>query len=148
VPAAATAPQKLADPVDTLLKVMLRRIARAGRGRGVVVTPDVHGLALRAIELGDDPRFLLFQRHGHRAELHLQIRVGVLLGQGLRPVQRQVEVTAAHVEFTHLARRGFVLLEEPAIGHIQRLGQHLRACIARLLRQVLDRHLQREEFTQ
>ena len=65
--------------------------------RGVVVTADVDWLAPNGVELGNDGRLVLGQGLGQGRELRLQCSVFGLGGQGLSPVQRQVEVAAAVV---------------------------------------------------
>src|SRR5471032_911857 len=93
-------------------------------GIGVVVTADVHWLALNGIELGDDGRFVLGQGLGQLAKLRLQCSVFGLGGQGLCPVQRQVEVAAAVVDVSDFARWRLVVVQELASGLVQGLGQN------------------------
>src|SRR5690606_3990351 len=69
---------------------------------GAVVAADVGRLALYGSQFGNDGRFLLGQLLGQRSEVSLQLGIVVLLGQGLCPVQRQVEVAATVVDFTNL----------------------------------------------
>jgi hypothetical protein len=93
-------------------------------GIGVVVTADVHWLALNGVELGNDGRFVLGQGFGQGRELRLQGSVFGLGGQGLSPVQRQVEVAAAVVDVADFARWRLVVVQELAGGLVQGLGQN------------------------
>src|SRR5471030_1368992 len=115
---------------------------------GQVVAADVHRLALNFLELFDDLRLVLGQRLGQRREVGLQFRVLALRGQGLRPVQRQVEVAATVVEFAGAGRWRLVIVEQLAGGFVQRLGQQLGFRVAGLDAHVFQRHGQRQEFAQ
>src|SRR5262252_11173696 len=89
----------------------VQRSARPHRGRGLcvigpVVAAHLDRLALRADQFAIDLRLVLAERLGQRLEAGLQLRVLVLGGQRLRPVQGEVEMTAAIVELADLARRG------------------------------------------
>ena len=72
-------------------------------GIGAVVAADVRRFALHCGQFGDDGRFLLGQGLGQRGEACLEFGVFVLRGQGLGPVQRQVEVAATVVQLADLA---------------------------------------------
>src|SRR5471030_524915 len=93
-------------------------------GIGVVVTADVHWLALHGVQLGNDGRLVVAQGFGQFAELRLQCSVFGLGGQGLCPVQRQVEVAAAVVDVADFARWRLVVVQELASGLVQGLGQN------------------------
>ena len=112
----------------------------------VVVTADIHWVALRAVELAGDLCLLPRQQRGHRGEQRLQLSIGGLVGQCLRPVQRQVEVTAANVQFPHLARRRLVGVQELAVGRIQRVGERQCLVVSGLAREVLNGYLQGQEL--
>ena len=77
-----------------------------------------------------------------------QLGVGLLRGQLLRPVQREVEVAAAVVDRAERAARRLVVLEERAGRGIQRVGQHLRLDVAGEVREVLERGGEREELAE
>src|SRR5476649_343292 len=115
---------------------------------GQVVAADVHRLALNFLELFDDLRLVLGQRLGQRREVGLQFRVLALRGQGLRPVQRQVEVAATVVEFAGAGRWRLVIVEQLAGGFVQGLGQQLGFRVAGLDAHVFQRHGQGQEFAQ
>ena len=59
-----------------------------------VVAADVDWLALYRVQLGNDGCLVVGQGLGQFAKLRLQCSVFSLGGQGLSPVQRQVEVAA------------------------------------------------------
>src|SRR3546814_67926 len=125
--------------------------ARGGGGAGgggAVVAAEVDRLALHGDQLLDDLRFVVRQRGGQRGECRLQAGVGVLRGQRLRPVQREVVVAAAVVDPAELARGRLVVVEELRVGRVERVGQHLRALVAGGFGQVFERGGQRQEFAQ
>ena len=109
----------------------VQRGARPHRGRclgiiGQIVTADVDRLALRADQFGIDLGLVLGERLGQRLEAGLQRRVLGLRSQRLSPVQGEVEMAAAIVDFADLARGIAVELEELADGRVERLGENLR----------------------
>src|SRR5699024_3286886 len=65
-----------------------------------------------------------------------------------RPVEGEVEVTAAVVDLADLARRRLVLLEEPAGGRIEGVGQHTGALVAVDVELVAEGLRQGEELTE
>ena len=70
------------------------------------------------------------------------------VGQLPRPVQRQVEVAAAVVELSDLARRRAILLEHAADRAVERVGEQLRPRVAFLLGEQLERRTEREELAE
>src|ERR1700742_5074434 len=97
----------------------VQRLARPHHRRGllavrVVVAADVYRITLHLSEFGDDSLFLFGERLGQFGEVLGQLLVFGLLGEFLRPVQREVELTAAVVELTGLARRALVVLQQLA----------------------------------
>src|SRR5471032_1656199 len=90
----------------------------------VVVTRDIHSLALNGIEFGNDGRFVVGQGFCQLAELRLQCGVFGLGGQGLCPVQCQIEVAAAVVDVADFARRRLVVVQELTGGFVQGAGQN------------------------
>src|SRR5450830_149940 len=117
-------------------------------GVGVVVTADVHWLALYGVELGNDGRLILGQGLGQLGELALQRSVFALGGQGLGPVQRQVEVAAAVVDVADFTRWRLVVVEELASGLVQGLRQYQGFRVVVGHAQVFQGRGQGQEFTQ
>src|SRR5450830_677452 len=117
--------------LTTLLQLGNGRVEGVAWAHGVagqlrvrcVVATDVHWLALYGVQLGNDGRLVFAQGFSQLAELRLQCRVFGLGGQGLSPVQRQVEVAAAVVDVADFARWRLVVVEELAGGLVQGLGQ-------------------------
>src|SRR3974390_1549160 len=77
----------------------------------MVVAADINRLALRRVQLVDDPRLVARQLLGERPKAPLQHRIGALRGERLRPVERQIEMAAATVQLTHVARGRSVVFE-------------------------------------
>ena len=75
--------------------------------------------------LSDDFGFVFCQCRCDRSEDFLQLGIFILGGQGLGPVDRDVEVAAAIVEASELARGRFVMLEELAGSGVERVCKHL-----------------------
>src|SRR5689334_19814391 len=113
----------------------------------VVVAADVDGLALRLGQLGHDGILVVAQRVGQRGEVLAQV---VVIGfrKLLRPVQRQVELAAAVVEFAGLARRALVVLQQLADRGVQRLAQNFGALVVGLDADVFETRSESKEFTQ
>src|SRR5580692_7826058 len=131
----------------------IQRGARPHRGRrlgviGQVVAADVDWLALGADQLAIDLRLVPAERLGQRFETGLQLRVLGLRGQRLSPVQGEVELAAAIVDFADLARRIAIELEELADGGVERLGENLRLGVLVGMPQMLKRRAQREELAE
>ena len=99
---------------------------------------------MRADQLAVDLGFVLGERLGQRLEAGLQFLVLGLRGQRLSPVQGEVEVAATIVDFTDLARRIAVELEELADGRVERLGKNLRLGVLVGLRQMFERRTESE----
>jgi hypothetical protein len=78
----------------------------------------------------------------------LQLRVLGLRGQRLSPVQSEVEVATAIVEFPNLARRRAVEFEDLADGRVERLGENLRLGVLIDLRQMFERRAEGEKLAQ
>src|SRR5690606_32411818 len=113
----------------------------------VVVAADIDGLALRALKLTDDGGFVVAQLLRQSAKACLQVGIVGLCGECLRPVQRQVKMTAAVVEFTGFARRRLVRVEELAVGLIQGFREQSGLGVAGSTAVVVERLGQREELT-
>ena len=76
-------------------------------------------------ELGDDGFLVAGQGLGDGGEDGLQFGVGGLRGEGLGPVEGEVEVRAAVVDGAELAARGTVELKELAGGGVEGVGEDL-----------------------
>ena len=84
----------------------------------------------------------------NRRKCGFQIRVFVLPGKRFRPVARDPVVAGAVVRFARFAFRRFVVQEQLFGGSIKRVGQHLRFGVASGLRQMLERHGERQKFAE
>src|ERR1700744_5559955 len=89
-----------------------------------------------------------FKRGWPAAASGLQGRVLGLGGQRLRPVQSEVEMAAAIVEFADLARGRAVEFEDLADGGVERLGEDLRLHVIVGLRQMLERRAKGEKLAE
>src|SRR6478672_1662647 len=146
-------PPQIAMSAVRALQRRVQRLARPHHRRGliavrVVVAADVYRITLHLSEFGDDSLFLFGQRLGQFGEVLGQLLVFGLLGEFLRPVQRKVELTAAVVELTGLARRALVVLQQLAYGAIQGLAKQRGSLVAGLDSQVLEASAQSEEFAE
>ena len=108
-----------------------------------VITADIHGLALHLAEFPDDLPLVESQLVGDHFKTGTKRCIIVLLRQGLCPVQRQVEVASAVIQFAGLARRGPVLIKVTRVGPVQRLGNDPCTAVVRFFRQLRDGNLQR-----
>src|SRR5699024_6143877 len=115
---------------------------------GAVVAVEVDRVALHPDELLVDLRLVLPEGAGDRREALGQPGVLLLGGEGLGPVQREVEVAAAVVDLADPAGRGLVLLEERRDRRVQGVGEHLRLGVLEGLGQVLQRGAERGELTE
>src|SRR5690606_13800946 len=75
----------------------------------------------------------------HRAERRSQRRIGILCGERLRPVQRQVERAAAVVYLACLARRLAPVAEVVRGRAVESISEQARARIIELLSEMLKR---------
>ena len=97
------------------------------------------------------PRYLGFViRHflSNLDEARCQILILRLLGQRLRPVESQIEMAAAVIDFSDFARWRFIALQELGIGLIKGIRQHFRRGIVRHFGQMLQRGSQRQEVSE
>src|SRR6202012_3480962 len=74
--------------------------------------------------------------------------VVVLRGEFLRPVQRQVELAAAIVELTGLARRALVVVQQLSDRMVKRLAQDFGPLDAGLDSYILETRSQRQKFAE
>src|SRR5580704_19364460 len=105
-------------------------------------------MALRADQFAIDLGLVFGERLGERFEAGLQLRVLGLRGQRLSPVQGEVEMGAAIIEFADLARRRAVELEDLADGRVERLGENLNLGVVVGLRQMFERRAEREKLAE
>ncbi len=70
----------------------------------MVITTKIHRLSLSVDKLLNNLVLVGGQLLGHTGEASLQLWILGLLGQRLRPVQSEVEMTASGVQFVHPAR--------------------------------------------
>src|SRR5580692_9978509 len=129
------------------------RGARPHRGRclggiGQVVTADVDRMALRADQFAIDLGLVFGERLGQRFEAGRQLRVLGLCGQRLSPVQGEVEMGTAIIEFADLACRRAVEREDLADGRVERLSENLSLGVVVGLRQMFERRAERQEFAE
>src|ERR1019366_8477541 len=96
----------------------------------MVVAAEVDGASLRGKKLGVDLRLIGDQLTCDCVEPPLQLRVARLISQRKGPVQREVEMAAAIVDLSHLARRGPVVVEELRDRLIERVGKDLCLLVA------------------
>src|SRR5512133_1558765 len=89
-----------------------------------VVAAEVQRLPLGADQLGVDLLRVLPELLRDLHEAGLELLVLRLRGEGLGPVEREVEVAAAVVDLADLAGRGLVVVEELADRLVERLGEH------------------------
>ena len=115
---------------------------------GAVVAADVHGLALAIDQLLGDFFLVLGHLTGDFGELGLEVGILVLLGEGLRPVEREVEVAAAGVQFVDPAGGVALVFQMLADGLVQRGGQEPGLVAVVHLAVVLERGDEGAEFTQ
>src|SRR5262245_53266187 len=147
-------PRKRPPPPNSASESSERGVQRRARphrrrrlgGIGLVITSDVDRLALRGDQLGVDLGLVLGECLGQRLEAGLQLLVLALRGQRLRPVKREVEMAAAIVELTDLARRRAVEREDLADGRVERIGENLRPGVLVGLRQMFERRAEREKL--
>ena len=90
----------------------------------MVVAAHVHGPALGRDQFPVDLRLVVGELLGNLGEAGLEFLVLALGGQGLGPVERQVEVAAPVVDLPHLAGRRLVVVEERGDGLVERFRQH------------------------
>ena len=81
-------------------------------------------------------------------ELRSEVGVVGLRGQGIGPVEGEVEMAAAIVEFAGLTGGGFVFVEELADGVVHRFGKHERFGVVGLRAEVFEGDGDGEEFTE
>src|SRR3990170_588877 len=114
------------------------RAHRAGRLLEVraVVAADVLRFALRGDKLRVYLRFVLGKRLCGLGEARLKVLVLGLLGQGLGPVQGEVEVAAPVVELAYLAGWRPVEVEYLAVSLVERIGQYLGLGVLEVCRHV------------
>lgn len=112
----------------------------------LVVTANVLALALGIVQLGNYLGFVLAQCLGQTTELGLQLQVIVLFGQGLRPVQSQIEVAAAVIDLTNLARGRLAVFQQLAGGLVQGSGQYQSLVVAVSTAQVFQGSGQGQEL--
>jgi len=132
---------------------VVQGLTRAERGvsLGVVrliVTADIYWFSLNREQLFDDRVFGRAEFGRDWREKRLQFLIFALLRQGLRPVQRQIKVTAAIVDAADFARGRLVIFEELAVRRVERIGQHFRLRVLEHDAQMLERCCEREEFAQ
>jgi len=100
-------------------------------------------VALHGGKLGGDLLLVVGQRLGQRGEAGRQLPVLGLLGQRLRPVQRQVEMTAAIVQLSGPERGRLAVFEQFAGRLVERPGQDRGLLVTGLLGDLFDRYRQR-----
>jgi len=105
----------------------------------VVVAAHVHRPALDRDQGRVDLGRLLAQGLGGRGEPGLEPGVLVLGGQGLGPVQGQVEVAPSDVDLADLAGGRLGVVQELADGRVEGLGQDLGLGVLERPGQVLER---------
>src|SRR5690349_19474640 len=115
----------------------VERRTRAHHGVGLfgiraVIAADVDRLPLHGVQLADDRLLVLRKRLRELREMRLQLTIFALCGKRLRPVEREVEVTAAIVDLAGARPRRLVALEELAGRFVERLRQNLRPLVTRL----------------
>ena len=101
--------------------------ARAHRRRGLfvvgqIIAVDIDGRSLGAVQFADNRLLVGRQCSGQFGEALFQLGVLVLPGQGLGPVERQIEVAAAIVEFVDFARGRLALEQKFGGGAVERCG--------------------------
>src|SRR3990170_5909143 len=111
-----------------------------------VVAACVLRLALRADELAVYLRLVLGKLLRGPGEEILQLLVLRLLGKGLGPVHRQIEVAPAVVDLADLPGRRPVVVEYLSVGDIERVGEDLRPLVALRYGQVLKRYAEGKEL--
>ena len=114
----------------------------------LVVTANIHGLALHCGEFSHDGLLACGQLGSQRGKLGGQHSVIGLCRQRLRPVQGQIKLAATVVELPGLRRRVFVVLQQLAGGGIERLRQNFGLCVAGLEAEVFERYGQRQKLAQ
>ena len=114
----------------------------------MVVAAHVRGLALDRDQAGVDLGRLPAEGLRHRREPRLELLVPVLGGQGLGPVEGQVEVAAAVVDLADLAGRRLAVVQEFADGRVEGLGQDLGLSVLEGPGQVLERGRESGELAQ
>ena len=77
----------------------------------MVVAADVYWFALGGVEFVDDLGFVGGEFGCQVCELGLEFFVFRLAGEGLGPVECQIEVAASVVEFVDFARRRLVVFQ-------------------------------------
>ena len=80
-------------------------------GISLVVTTDIHSLALHRFHFGHDLGFIVGQCFGEGLELGGQLFVFRLVSKLLGPVHGQVELAAAVVEFTGFWRWRLIVVQ-------------------------------------
>src|SRR6478735_607128 len=115
---------------------------------GLIVAADVDRLALDGEELGYDLLFGGRKLLGNRRENLLQVGVGRLRGERLRPVKAEVEMRAAVVDGPELATGRLVVLEEFAVGGVEGVGEDLGLRMLRHDAQMLEAGRKREELAE
>ncbi|CWN16983.1 Uncharacterised protein [Neisseria meningitidis] len=115
---------------------------------GGVVAADVGRFALYGGKLGNDFRFVGGQSGCQWRKCGFQFGIFVLRRQFLRPVEGEVEMAAAVVEFAGFTFRRFVVQQQFFGGCIQSVGEDLGFGIAGFLRQMFKRYGECEEFAQ
>src|SRR5688572_3010727 len=111
----------------------------------MIVPADILRPALRRQQLLIDLCNIVAQIFGDLRKPLCDLFIGRLCSQGLRPVQRQVEMAAPVVDLTYFTSRRLVALEELCVGLVQRIGEDLGHLIVSHLRQMLERGRERQE---
>src|SRR6476660_1456133 len=114
----------------------------------MIIPANILRLALGGQQLLIDLRGIVAQLLGNLRELFCGFLVGCLCRQGLRPVQRQVKMAAAIVDFPDLAGGRLVALEELCVGLIQRIRKDLGHLIVPDLSQVFERCRECQKFAE
>ena len=97
----------------------------------MIIPPNIDRLSLCAEQFSRDLGFIVSHFLGDLGKTSRQVLILSLLSQGLRPIQREIEVTPAVVDFTHLTGRRLVALQELGIGLVERVGQNFCRLVVR-----------------
>ena len=103
----------------------------------MVVAADVGRFALGGDEFGDDGVFVGGELLGDGGELGFEFGVLVLCGEGLGPVEGEVEVAASVVDAADATRGGLVVLQEESGGGVEGLAENGGLRIIESLAEVL-----------
>src|SRR5213594_144096 len=91
---------------------------------GMIIAAHIDRFSLGAEQLGNNLGLIFCKLFGDFGKTRLKVLILRLLGQRLRPVQREIKMASAIINLAHLAGWRLVALQELGVGLIERIGQY------------------------